>query len=268
MSGLVEFGIRCPRCRQGLLERSEQGDARCGACGACYPIEAGVVCLLAPSREARTLAQAAMEWPLLIRIYESRLWRRNPLFAMVTGISFDQEYALINKALGLGEGDRLLDLACGPGIYARRFARVVSQGVVVGLDLSAPMLRYAQQKATAQGLRNLLFVRGDAMALAFEEECFDAVNCCGALHLFPSATQALSEIARVLRPKGRFSAAVFRRSEGEQAAQGTARQRAVSGVDAYSITQIGALFEEAGLCDVTFLHKGARWLVVSAEKAG
>ena len=264
MTELVDFRIRCPSCQREVLSRANGREARCAACEIRYPIEAGVLQLLPPGSERRTLAQAAMEWPPLVRIYESRLWRRNPVFALALGISFERECALITEAAALRADHHALDLACGSGNYARRFARTVSQGTVVGLDLSAPMLTHGQRKADAQGLRNLQLVRGDAMELPFEDGRFDLVNCCGALHLFPSVPKVLGEIARVLRPGGRFTAAVVGRAEHERAERNTARRRAASGVDAFTPAQLCGLLEVAGLGEAAFPHEGPRWLVVTA----
>ena len=133
----------------------------------------------------RTIAQGFMEWDPLVRIYESRLWRRSPLLSLVTGISFESEYSLIARALQIETGNRILDLACGPGIYTRRFAQHRPEAAVVGMDLSSPMLRYALRRTLEEQLTNVTLVRGDARAFPFGTGVFDAVNCCGALHLFP-----------------------------------------------------------------------------------
>ncbi len=158
-----------------------------------------------------SLAQRAMESAAIARIYESRLWRRSRIATLALGISFEREQQLIGRAARLSPGDSLLDVACGPGIYARPFARQVAPGLVVGLDLSPAMLGHARRRARAAGLENLALVRGDALRLPFAGGRFDAVNCCGALHLFPDADLALREVHRVLKPGGRFTVAAFRR---------------------------------------------------------
>src|SRR5690349_15003439 len=110
-----------------------------------------------------------MEWPALVRLYESRLWRRSALFAVVLGISFERECALIADAATLRPDDVVLDLACGPGIYTRSWARRVPRGRIVGLDLSVPMLRYAAERVRAERLANVDLVRGDATRLPFPD---------------------------------------------------------------------------------------------------
>ncbi|MEN8182630.1 MAG: class I SAM-dependent methyltransferase [Myxococcota bacterium] len=217
-------------------------------------------------RRARGRGQAAMEWPPLVRIYESRLWRRNPLFALATGIPFARERALIEAAANLAGHERVLDLACGPGIYARRFAGAVPRGSVVGLDLSMPMLREAASLTRAEGLRNLHLLRGSAMMLPFAAGRFDLVNCCGALHLFPDARGALREIARVLAPGGRFTVAAFRRRPGPLAAWASRRRRRFWGLEEFTAEQLSRWMEEVGLSGPRCLHAAGVWLIMSAVR--
>src|SRR5208282_900165 len=63
--------------------------------------------------------------------------------------------------------DRAVDLACGPGTLALRFARHV--GWICGLDLTAAILARARNSAAADGLSNISFALGDAQALPFAD---------------------------------------------------------------------------------------------------
>jgi ubiquinone/menaquinone biosynthesis C-methylase UbiE len=207
-----------------------------------------------------------MESEPIVRIYESRLWRRSPIVAAVMRVSFEREYALIAAAARLTPAATVLDLACGPGIYARRFARAAAQGTVVGLDLSVPMLRYAARRAAAEGLRNFVLLRGNAMALPFAAGQFDLVNCCGALHLFPDLARVLTEIARVLAPGGRFTAAAFRRRDGWLAQWATRVRRRWLGIDAFHPDELSARLAAAGLGEIRCHHAAGIWLIISAVK--
>ena len=218
------------------------------------------------TQERRGRGQAAMEWPPLVRIYESRLWRRNPLFGLATRISFEGERALIEAAASVEEHDRVLDLACGPGIYARRFAAAVPGGSVVGLDLSMPMLREAASLTGAEGHGNLHLVRGSALALPFGAGRFDVVNCCGALHLFPDPRLALGEIARVLAPEGRFTVAAFRRGDGRLAEWASRRRQRFWGLEEFTPEKLAHWMAEVGLSGPRCLHAVGRWLIMSAVR--
>lgn len=214
----------------------------------------------------RSLAQRAMEAEPVVRIYESRWWRRSPLVGWAIGISFEAEYALILGAAELRGSESVLDLAGGPGIYARPFARLLSRGRVVDLDLSPRMLAYARRRADEEGLGNLFLVRGDAGQLPFASNDFDVVNCCGALHLFPDVPRALAEVHRVLRPGGRLTLAVFRRAEGRAEEVARRLRKQLLGVDAFTPDGLGHELEEAGFERVTVHHARRIWLVTSARK--
>jgi ubiquinone/menaquinone biosynthesis C-methylase UbiE len=142
-------------------------------------------------------------------VYE-RYWRpalgraaKGPL-----GPGMGDEKRIARLLLGLGPGDGVLDVACGPGNFVREFARLVGpSGVVVGLDASATMLRraVADTPAARRANGNVSYVRGSATAMPFRDSSFDAVCCFAALHLFDDPFLALDEMARVLTPGGRLA---------------------------------------------------------------
>jgi ubiquinone/menaquinone biosynthesis C-methylase UbiE len=203
-----------------------------------------------------------MESEAIVRIYESRLWRRSLMATLALGISFEREQQLIGRAARLSPGDRLLDLACGSGIYTRPFARQVAPGLVVGMDLSPAMLRGARRRVRAAGLENVALIRGDALHPPFADGRFDVVNCCGALHLFPDVDRALREVHRVLKPGGRFTVATFRRGSGWFAT----RLKGVLGIDSFTSAELEARLAGAGLSEIACHHAGARWLIMSARR--
>ena len=207
-----------------------------------------------------------MEWEPLVRLYESRLWRRSIAWQVLLGLSFDDEYSMITSALGLSRARSVLDLACGPGIYARRFAAELATGRVTGMDLSWPMLRYAANESRRARLDNLALVRGDATELPFRKELFDAVNCCGALHLFPDVGRTLTEIRRVLKGGGRLTLAVFRCGDGTIAQVRARMRQRLYGIGAFSAGDLASRLEAAGFVKPQCLHAAGLWLVMSAQK--
>lgn len=160
----------------------------------------------------------------------------------------------------------MLDLACGPGIYARRFAGERPAGVVVGMDLSRPMLRYAARASRRAGLANLFLLRGDATELPFAADVFDAVNCCGALHLFADVRRALTEMQRVLRDGGCLTLAVFRRGDGALAQVRARIRRRLYGIETFSPTDLASRLRAAGFTPHPPLHAAGLWLIMSAHK--
>lgn len=99
-------------------------------------------------------------------------------------------------------GERCLDIATGPGHTAFRIA--ASAGFVVGVDIAAGMLAAARRLAAERGQGNTAFALSDVHALAFADGSFDLATCRIAPHHFTDVPGVLREVARVLKPQGRF----------------------------------------------------------------
>jgi ubiquinone/menaquinone biosynthesis C-methylase UbiE len=207
-----------------------------------------------------------MESETVVAIYESRFWRRSPLVAAVTRLSFEEEYRVIVRAAEVERAESLLDLACGTGIYARPLSQMLVDGIVVGLDLSLPMLRYASRRASKEAFNNVLFVHADALDLPFASDSFDVVNYCGALHLFADLPRALGEVSRVLKRGGRFTVAAYRRREGCWAERIVSFRQRLTGMDAFHPHDLTLRFGKAGLEGAQCHHAAGIWLIMSARK--
>jgi ubiquinone/menaquinone biosynthesis C-methylase UbiE len=110
----------------------------------------------------------------------------------------------------LRSGFRVLDLGSGTGFPALLAAQAVGEtGKVIGQDLAGDMLQVARQKAKTLGLENIMFRTGDVTVLSFENRSFDAVISRFCLMFLPEIPKAVGEIARVLKPGGYLSAAVW-----------------------------------------------------------
>ena len=108
------------------------------------------------------------------------------------------------------EGERVLDVACGTGIVARRAAsRVSESGSVVGLDINHGMLAVAEEIA-ADVHPSIEWRHGDAADLPFSDESFDVVCCQQALQFFDDPVAAVRQMRRVLTPDGRMASSVWR----------------------------------------------------------
>ena len=105
-------------------------------------------------------------------------------------------------AAGVGSGTRVLDVASGPGFVA---AKAAERGAaVVGVDIADAMLARARRLHP-----ELDFRHGDAEALAFDNDSFDAVVANFALLHLGRPEQAAGEFARVLAPGGRLALTVW-----------------------------------------------------------
>jgi SAM-dependent methyltransferase len=106
------------------------------------------------------------------------------------------------RLLGDVRGRRVLEVGCGAAAGARWLE---GQGAeVVALDLSAGMLRHARAAADRTGVRVPL-LQADALALPFADRTFDIVcTAFGAVPFVADSAAVMREVARVLRPGGRW----------------------------------------------------------------
>lgn len=118
----------------------------------------------------------------------------------------------LGTIIGLGPGQRVLDVAAGTGTSAIFLAERFGCEVV-GIDYGRDSVALANAAASEAGLASRVrFEQGDAERLPFEANNFDAVICECAFCTFPNKTTAAAEIARVLRPGGRLGLSDLTRS--------------------------------------------------------
>jgi SAM-dependent methyltransferase len=101
-------------------------------------------------------------------------------------------------------GTRVLEVGCGAAQCARWLAR--EGAYVAAMDLSAHQLRHAQAAISADAEAPFpLLLQADAMALPFAAGTFDlACSAFGAVPFLPDSAAVMREVARVLRPAGRW----------------------------------------------------------------
>jgi ubiquinone/menaquinone biosynthesis C-methylase UbiE len=110
------------------------------------------------------------------------------------------------RVVGDVRGLRVLDLACGNGYLARRYAR--SGAKVVGVDASGPIIERARSRE-AQDTLGITYHHADAAKLdILEDASFDLVASNMALMDIEDAESAIREVGRVLRIGGRFVASL------------------------------------------------------------
>jgi len=115
------------------------------------------------------------------------------------------ERPVIESLVGDLSGKRVLDLGCGSGAYSLWFA---ARGAsVVGLDLSDTMISIAQERS--RGLDAVFRVADIRQSLPFEDDGFDLVFSATALHYVDNLTTTMTEVARVLKSDGVFTASVL-----------------------------------------------------------
>jgi enediyne biosynthesis protein CalE5 len=116
---------------------------------------------------------------------------------------------LLDRAV-IRPGDRVLELACGPGgAGLSAAARVAPDGEVVLSDVVAEMTAIAAERATARGITNVHTLVLDLEEIDQPDASYDAVLCREGLMFAVDPARAAGEIRRVLRPGGRVSIAVW-----------------------------------------------------------
>jgi ubiquinone/menaquinone biosynthesis C-methylase UbiE len=175
----------------------------------------------------------------------------------------------------LKEGETVLDLGSGAGadvlISARR---VGSGGRAIGLDMTDEMLALARSNADQAGVENVEFHKGFIEAIPLPDASVDVVisNC--VLNLSGDKPQVLREVARVLRPGGRFAISDVIADEDMDAATRADMQQ-WTGCIAGALThqEFASALADAGLTDVDIrethrVHEHAVSAIVRARKPG
>jgi arsenite methyltransferase len=115
--------------------------------------------------------------------------------------AFDRKKAITREHLR--PDSSVLEIGCGTGSLALSMAR--HAGHIHGLDISAEMLRIADQKRLAEGVTNVTFHEGTLDAApAFPPESFDSAWAYSILHLVPDRRRVLETLFGLLKPGGSF----------------------------------------------------------------
>jgi ubiquinone/menaquinone biosynthesis C-methylase UbiE len=138
----------------------------------------------------------------LVKARQQQTWASGDYTAIASRIVLVSE--LLADTADLHAGWRVLDVACGNGNATLAAARAGT--TAVGVDYVPALLESARERAAAEGL-DAEFYTGDAEALPFAEDEFDAVVSVFGAMFAPDHRQTAAEIARVVRPGGRIALA-------------------------------------------------------------
>jgi ubiquinone/menaquinone biosynthesis C-methylase UbiE len=102
----------------------------------------------------------------------------------------------------LRQGQKVLDVGCGPGTISADIARLVAPGDVTGIDRSYDVIEVALRTTEAMNLANLSFEVGDVYDLQFSDSSFDIAYAHQVLQHLSDPVRGLREMRRVLAPGG------------------------------------------------------------------
>ena len=173
----------------------------------------------------------------------------------------------------LHEGEIVLDLGSGGGIDVLLSARRVGPtGTAHGLDMTDEMLALARENAHKAGVENVVFHKGFIEEIPLPEASVDVVisNC--VLNLSADKPRVLREVARVLRPGGRFAISDVIADE-HMDEQTRADMQAYTGCIAGALTrvQLTEALDAAGLVEIEIrethrVHEQATSAIIRARK--
>ncbi len=173
----------------------------------------------------------------------------------------------------LHDGETVLDLGSGAGadvlISARR---VAPTGRAIGLDMTDEMLELARSNAAAAGIDNAEFVKGYLEQLPLSDASVDVVisNC--VINLSHDKPAVLREVARVLRPGGRFAISdVVADEDMDEATRADAAEWTGCIAGALTREEFEHSLRDAGLVDIEIrethrVHEHAAAAIVRARK--
>lgn len=215
----------CPVCYEPLIRKGPSGfnlpaiyrcGFKCSTCNKTYSskniyLDLTVTAAAKDYNEFKPAGTELFRSPLVSFLYE-RGWRQNFNRSGFPGP--DEEFNMAQEYFEPVAGGVLVDVSCGSGLFSRKFAKSGVYSRVVALDFSENMLRqcYDFIKIDDSILNsNLALVRADVSRLPFSSGSIDAVHAGAALHCWPSPSNAVAEINRILRSGGVFVGTTFLR---------------------------------------------------------
>src|SRR5687767_5904912 len=114
------------------------------------------------------------------------------------------EAALLEGLGGLTQEQRVLEIGCGRGVGTEIIFKRFGAREVHAFDIDPDMVEQARRRLSSYPADRLQLYVGDATAIDEDDQSFDAVFDFGIIHHVPEWKRAVREVARVLRPGGRF----------------------------------------------------------------
>jgi SAM-dependent methyltransferase/alkylhydroperoxidase family enzyme len=134
------------------------------------------------------------------RVVDEGWGRRAVDFATLSEPANCREYVALHQALGVGAGDRVLDVACGAGLAIELAA--ARGATCAGIDASTLLVKVGRDRNPRADIRV-----GDMNALPWDNETFDVVTSFRGI--WGTTPGAVSEARRVLAPGGRLGITVW-----------------------------------------------------------
>ncbi len=141
----------------------------------------------------------AQEFDRLAKMYDRLI--RSRLYNRIAWGTSPQAYEKFAQSVYRHQPQSILDAGCG-SMAATAEVHSQSDGWVVGMDTSLPMLRLANQRLRALNAKNVLLLVGSVEDIPFKPGSFDSVLFMGMAHLFSDQSCVMDELKRVAKPSG------------------------------------------------------------------
>ncbi|XP_060171953.1 uncharacterized methyltransferase At2g41040, chloroplastic [Lycium barbarum] len=275
----AEF-FACPICYELLMRKGPSGfnvpaiyrsGFKCDKCNKSYSSKNIYLDLTVTSgtkeySESKPTRTELFRSPVVSFLYE-RGWRQ--AFNRSGFPGPDEEFKMAQEYFKVAEGGVLVDISCGSGLFSRKFAKCGAYSRVVALDFSENMLRQCYdfiKNDESIISSNLALVRADVSRLPFFSGSIDAVHAGAALHCWPSPSNAIAEINRILRSGGVFVGTTFLRVNPSAPTIFRALEQSATRTYSYfTQEEIEDLVTTCGLINYTSKVQGS-FIMFSAQK--
>src|SRR5947209_748836 len=147
-------------------------------------------------------------WAAVYTFFVERELLARPLGLLLFGTDTRRMDEALGAIAEVPDGGAILDIPCGTGVALRGLSPTHAVRYVAA-DIAPTMLARTADVARERGLDQVETRAADVERLPFEDGEFDLCLSFAGLHCFPHPDRAVDEIARVLRPGGRFVGSVF-----------------------------------------------------------
>src|SRR6187402_2418740 len=153
--------------------------------------------ILGSDAATRALSVTAVENDFVTDVYE----KLASVYDFTFGPTLHPGRVQAIQRMGIGTGDRVLEVGIGTGINAALYPRDCA---VTGIDLSDSMLEKARERVARNGITNVRLLEMDAADIKFADNSFDIVYAPYLISVVPDPVAVVREMCRVCRPGGRI----------------------------------------------------------------
>lgn len=166
--------------------------------------------------------------------------------------SYDSNQYGLNLMLKLSnprKEDTVLDVACGPGIIACEYAKLVNH--VTGIDITPSLIEQAKSVQKEQGLNNMEWKVGDVSNLPFYDESFSIVITRASFHHIVNRKRVLEEMIRVCKLGGKILVVeVTPDNDKKEAFNHVEKLREPSYTSAWTLEELTKTMKELGAVNI------------------